>query len=113
MDIKCPRCGEPWSIDCLHDEVSARYRTKPWILNDRGVHDLSEDGKHNQPEYEKYFSIVQKDFRMRGCIALSEYTDIPCTPNPRAEIYGALMDFAGDDIDFAASMIEDAERFGL
>ena len=24
MDIYCARCGEPWDIDSLHEEVNAR-----------------------------------------------------------------------------------------
>ena len=104
MDIRCPRCGEPWDNECFHDETSYRNPHKPW---------MSESGEHNQVTYEKYLTNVRQDFRKRGCVALTSYTDGECEANPRFGIIGDIIDFAGEDSDFAANMIEDAETFGL
>lgn len=103
MDVRCSRCGEPWDTECLHDEVSFRNPQKPWNL----------DGVFNDAAYTRYFSVMKEEFRRRGCVSLTSYTSGECTRTPSASIYGELMDFAGDDIDFAAGMMEDAERYGL
>mgnify|MGYP007099647021 CR=1 FL=1 len=103
-DIRCSRCGEPWDIDCLHDEIEHRNPSKPW---------KTENGSYLDGVYEKLFSAMRKEFRLKGCAALTSYTDVKCTPVPNAGIFGELMDIAGDDIDFAAGMMEDAERWGL
>ena len=104
MDVRCSRCGEPWDTDCLHDEISYRNPQKPWI---------DKNGNFLNEVYDKYFQPLRREFRLRGCASLTSYSSGECTRTPSASIYGELWDFAGDDIDFAASMMEDAERYGL
>lgn len=99
MDIYCPKCGEPWELDTLHDEVSER-------LNGRSVTD-----EYYQGEFRK----VMRDFQTKGCMALDGGT--VCAPTisgqPRADIAAVAYELLGDDIDGAASMLDDAESMGL
>jgi len=88
MDIYCPRCGEPWDHDTLHEEVGAR---------------VSEGRKAS-------YATVAAEFRRRGCEALESY-GAPCNPegigSGYAEAASALYDLLGDDMDGAAAMFED------
>lgn len=34
MDIICPRCGEPWSMDCLHDVPGMSF-ARAWRMFQR------------------------------------------------------------------------------
>jgi hypothetical protein len=105
MDIYCPKCGEPWEIDSLHErinELNSQFGENiPWVI----------DGKYNQEIYEeKYFNPILKRFRFVGC----EVFDAPHGEiNKKNAIYGQLMDFAGDDVDFASEMMNEAESWGL
>lgn len=84
MDIRCPKCGEPWDLDSLHDAV--------------------EDGQATD------YRDAQAKFRREGC----GLWGVNCERDDRAAtIVGALMDLAGDDFDGFASDLEDAEFFGL
>lgn len=80
MDIICPKCGEPWEIDTLHDyadEVGETYRG------------------------------VSRKFRQEGCgKAFSEWR-ITCHADEKAGVRLALADILGDDIDGYASLCED------
>lgn len=87
MDIRCPKCGEPWDFDTLHDAAE---------------------------EQESTYDKVAADFRSRGCAALgwgscsepSEETDRHYGLRPQ-DAASALYDLLGDDMDGAASMLED------
>lgn len=83
MDISCPRCGEPWDFDTLHEEASESGRT---------------------------FDQVRADFGKRGCAAFSWTSVCPCQPDDRSEIRAELLSMMGDDIDGYAALCED---FGL
>lgn len=88
MDLMCPRCTEPWDFDSLHDEAAESDRT---------------------------YSQVAADFRTRGCLALeSAFGSMLCEPvhNLRAAAADAMYDLLGDDMDGAASMMEDFEMMG-
>jgi hypothetical protein len=90
MDIYCPICSEPFD----HDEL----------------HSVAEEGGST-------YAAVSADFRKRGCkafeIAYGPQRQCvpgdPGTSNLVAEVYGLL----GDDMDGAASMLDDARAFGL
>jgi hypothetical protein len=96
MDIYCPRCAEPWSIDSIHDEVDARQSLQG------GSRSVS-------------FNEVLQQFQAQGCKALTEaYGDMECEKAQgddrtrlRAEVASAMYDLLGDDIDGAAAMMED------
>lgn len=96
-------------MDTLHEEVSMRWPDKPWKVN----------GKHNQEVYEPYLRQVRSEFYAKGCNALQEFMGGPtdwCKPpenqdtKDRLAAIGELYGLLGDDVDGAASMIED---FGL
>lgn len=99
MITDCPKCGEPWDIDSFHDEAAQRHT-----------------GDDNT--YGRTFARVIDDFQHRGCVALgATCNDVADTETDdtfgltRAEAAGALYDLLGDDIDGAASMLDD--MFGL
>ena len=89
MDITCPRCGEAWDNDCIHDEVSERA-----LLGQVTSYDA-----------------VAREFRARGCIALRAFTgnDSLCerVRDDRTAAAGALYDLLGDDMDGASAMLAD------
>ena len=96
QDIYCPRCGEPWDIDSIHEEVDYRQGSGEEIS----------------------FNGVRRDFSRRGCLALTAYrvSESDCvrdTGNARAMASGVLMDILGDDIDGVASLMDDAHALGM
>jgi len=99
VDIRCPICGEPWDMDCIHDAVQAKYGRVGYV-----------DGRYVQSEYDPYYSRVRDDFRRRGCVAIG---GDPCERSERGTTAAVILDFMGDDIDGAAAMLEDAEALGL
>lgn len=115
MDIRCRVCGEPWDAECIHDEVAERYPDKPWYTEvEPEVHNFSNRydknlGKwYDHTIYEGLYKVVKDQFIKVGCEAFSygghnnETID-----RERNGIYGSILDFAGDDIDAAASFTED------
>ena len=82
-DIHCPRCGEPWELDSLHEV--AQEQSVP-------------------------FGAVRDDFMRRGCNALAgEYFgNVPeCDTDENAATRATLADLMGDDVDGYISMLED------
>lgn len=94
MDIRCPKCGEPWDFDSLHEETE--YRTE------------SSGGA----AYEDAFRTVRRDFTRRGCAALTAY-GARCAGGAAHPGIGVIYELMGDDIDGAASFLEDAEYLGM
>jgi len=95
MDIICPKCGEPWDHDSLHEEVAEREL---------------------EGETATYHGVL-REFQASGCgVAFRAFGGTmgePCTAAERpysAHAAEALYDLLGDDIDGAAAMLED---FGL
>ena len=86
MDIYCRKCGEPWDNDEIHEVAEERGRT---------------------------YDAVAAVFRRRGCVALGGTCGEGLEERDsfygltRAEAASALYDVLGDDMDAAASMMED------
>lgn len=86
MDIYCGKCGEPVAIDYLHD-----------VADDEGL----------------TFAQVRANFQREGCTAIFARCSETNTDTDsrygltRGEAASALYDILGDDIDGAASMLED------
>jgi hypothetical protein len=80
MDILCVRCGEPWDTDELHYAAEESGRT---------------------------WSEVRADFYARGCMALDGGQRCERIVNPSTTAAYALYELLGDDVDGAASMLED------
>lgn len=80
MDIYCPRCGEPWDNDTLHDEADERNTT---------------------------YREMQTRFAAKGCAAFDEAHN-ENGDQFRAAASGVLMEMMGDDFDGVAAMMQDA-----
>lgn len=89
-DVRCPICGEPWDIDCIHEEVEARVEDKRRAT----------------------FDSVYAEFRKDGCKTIGSRCS-GTLDNGRRVLISELLDFAGDDVDGACSDLADAEFLGL
>lgn len=111
MDIRCPKCSEPWDLDTLHELVTERFGTWDPEAEPRYNRHLGK-GATVLPEdrpYEDLFAEVRRDFARRGCEALgTTHGDYTASP-----LIGEVLDLLGDDIDGAASLLEDAEALGV
>lgn len=108
MDIICRRCGEPWDMDSLHEEVQARLH---------GAYDPT--GRWGftggTRVYREMYATVNEEFRRLGCEALRTAFEAHCTDHDdvaaevagRATMVGAIYDMLGDDMDGAAAMLGD------
>lgn len=82
MDIPCPKCGEPWENESLHDiatEIGSTYK-KVWA-----------------------------EFQDMGCEVFAPLGVPPCKADDRAMIRAAIADLLGDDVDGYASEMNDME----
>lgn len=100
MDIYCSKCGEPWDMDCLHEEAEIRVKA----LNVPIIKISSED-----PVYSATYNEVRKDFQKKGCCVLGG----KCSNNKASGAISAAYDLMGDDLDGAASILDDARYLGL
>lgn len=94
-DIYCPRCGEPWDIDELHEIALAQYGIRP-----------REPG-YNSDTYAHYFKKVREDFYRRGCAALEATCSSPPPDPEAAQVTSVLASLMGDDIDGVITVAED------
>ena len=101
MDVYCPKCGEPWDHDTIHDVAGAEY----------GV-EYGAEG-YDPDEYQVHFRATQRKFQAEGCVALggecgpaSEATD-PVFGLTRQDAAAALYEILGDDMDGAAAELQD------
>jgi len=102
MDLICPRCEEPWDIDCLHEETEERM-------------DATGTPREN---YGQLFDTVKDEFMANGCIALATAygmvkEDCEPTNSARAATIAVLYDAFGHDMDGVASDIEDFISMGM
>lgn len=86
VDIRCTKCGEPWSIDSLHDEAD-------W--------------------QEVSFDVIRRQFSLKGCEALGCGCNEATLGSNAATVASLAEELMGDDIDGIASMLEDAGMMGL
>jgi hypothetical protein len=115
MDIACPRCGEPWDLDCLREQAAEEYGV-PYHLDDETQPSWERprarvrNPAHSSEEYERVFAHVSAAFRQNGCSALTVYS-ASCSTEPVSERGAMLANVAyercGDDLDGAAAMIDD------
>lgn len=98
MDLTCPVCGEPWEFDSLHDETAYR----------------SEAITPAPEPYSATFDRVRAEFQREGCEALKSFgaSHGPIQQN-RADVAALAYELMGDDLDGAASMLDDADFLGL
>lgn len=104
MDIYCVKCGEPWDLDCLHEEAEERVSAS--VVGE---------------PYAAVFKRVRSEFASVGCAALAgaygasvaDQCKASASSRSRAQLSAVAFDLMGDDIDDVASMMDDAERLGL
>ncbi len=109
-DLRCSICGEPWDMDCLHDEAAHRY-TVPYYCSEEDRQARRRNPGWDPDAYNAAYREVRAEFVRRGCVALAgAYGTGPCKPrDTRAtQTAGALYDLLGDDLDGVAAMLEDA-----
>lgn len=122
MDLYCSKCGEPWDFDSLHEEAAARYGIPYYLPNpDRFYSGPKEKNpEYDSDAYQRVYAKVTSEFRSKGCVALNtEFGTSECAPEgadaqtdktfglTRSEAASALYDILGDDMDGAASMLDD------
>lgn len=99
MDIRCTKCGEPWDLDTLHDEVADRTH----------LNELTGALRQEvMADYDNHFAEVRADFARRGCEALFGAKHNTTPDREAAGVSAALFDLLGDDIDGIGAMLEDA-----
>lgn len=96
MDLYCPVCSEPWENDTFHELA---------------------------PELHLTYAEVAADFRRRGCEALNERHNVELQREQesrrkegkltKAGAASILYELLGEDMDGAASELDDAEFLGL
>lgn len=96
MELTCPRCGDTYDNDEIHEEVSERA-----LIGETTT-----------------YAEVAAEFRTEGCgIALRELygSTGPCerVRSMRTEAASALAELLGDDMDGYAAMMEDADMLGI
>lgn len=79
MDLYCPRCGEAYGIDELHGQAK--------LDNER-------------------FADVFEAFKVDGCVVLGVVNCVPHI-NDRSTVAQAAYELCGDDVDGAASDMDD------
>lgn len=87
MDIICPKCSEPVDHDSLHDAV------------DEGLFDD--------------YKSAMRAFQTEGCTALGFTHNEATMGSFRSEAASVMYDLLGDDMDGAASMMEDFDYLGM
>jgi len=86
MDLYCPKCAEPVDNDEFHERAD---------------------------EIDSTYSKVAADFRANGCSALGGKCNPDTINSPKAQVANVIYDLLGDDMDGAASELDDAEFLGL
>lgn len=130
MDIYCPKCGEPWDMDCLHEEAQERYGVPYYLDQARDLDPFRPYRPHVQQEknpayngdaYGEHYKDVRRQFQTEGCgLALAALTGgKPCQRQDAdadrdrtfgltsSEAAAAAYEVLGDDLDGAAAMLED------
>ena len=104
MDIRCPKCGEPWDMDTAHDVVEDNSLIpEPRPMTVGAMMDRTP----------RTYSAVLADFRRRGCPAFGGTCSEPSTDTDRTwglrpqDAAAVLFDVLGDDTDGVAAMLED------
>lgn len=113
MDIYCKKCGEPWDMDTLHDEVGERIASGEFSpLPPNGEYRPGPEYTAYRQAYDRLYQIVRADFYREGCRGLHAFTGgntswcIDRQTNTTAAM-SAMIDLMGDDLDGIASMMDE------
>lgn len=107
--MRCPKCGEPWDLDMLHEQISDEYGDEVETLRKK-YENHPRRYRYDDPfqaEYEKKFFKPMKDkFYKEGCRAF--YSRCNEIVNKEAAMFSsALEDMLGDDVDGIEAMLGD------
>jgi len=107
MDIYCPKCGEPWEHDSLHDVAQERYGIPYYLQYDKfNRASRTKNPEYNSDDYQKVFREVSQEFQSKGCGVVFG-NECERVENDTTAIATAAYEILGDDLDGAASMFED------
>lgn len=109
--MRCNRCGEPWDLDSLHDEISAQHGDEIDRLKTRLGDNYWRDPRFDKA-YAKYFDAAREAFRKQGCGYFGCKCEATLEEGPRA-VLDMISELNGSDVDGAECDIEDAEALGL
>lgn len=94
MDIYCPKCGEPYDADCLHDLIAYEG-------------DADNDRPLTAGEYADLYRAAFRRWKTQGCAILADaYGLAPChpmDPTSTAALYLASVYEISDHADDAAA----------
>ena len=94
MDILCPKCGEPWDMDSIHDEARERIQAGSVPAS---------------APYEQVYNGLVALFVRRGCRTFKMLGASPCerVDDERTAAARAMYAMMPDDLDGCAAMFED------
>lgn len=111
--MRCNRCGEPWDLDSLHEEISAQFGEEIEELREEFGPNYWRYDSGWQKEYEKrYFNPALASFRKLGCAYFGCRCEVSLEEGSR-EVLDMIAELSGNDVDGAESDIELAEAMGL
>ena len=99
MDIKCIKCGEPWDMDELHEQIKTNYPDEPWRI----------DGRFEQSDYDRFYDEARLAFTKDGCAYFGAGHGAGFVTPEQQELAALSYDFAGEDLDSLAAMQEDMD----
>lgn len=107
--MRCPKCGEQWDLDSIHEEISYLYGDEVEELREKYKNDPRRH-RYNDPfqaEYEsKYFKPMKDEFYKNGCSTFGSRCN-SVVNEEAAFASSALEELLGDDVDGIEAMLED------
>lgn len=116
MQAICPKCGEFWDHDTIHDIAELRYTENghpPYYASEDDRFARNKNTEWDEEKYGQFYKDALHDFQMRGCVALLGTCSEPSEDTDRTfgltrqEAASALYEVLGDDMDGAMAELED------
>lgn len=115
MDMKCRKCAEPWDWWYIRDEVLNDERLYQKIKINGG---FIKDNPNEAAEVLEVKSSKDANWQfvpgpyIRQCPCCINKKLRPEEQNPNSDVYAALQEVLGDDVDGFMAEIEDFESMG-
>ena len=98
--MRCSRCGEPWDLDSIHDEISYQHADELERLRQKYANDPRRY-RYNDPfqaQYEKkFFNPAVAEFRAKGCGYFGSRCE-ETLPSSARSVLNAIAELSGDDV---------------
>lgn len=112
--MRCGKCGEPWDLDSIHDEISYISHEEIALLKEK-YKDHPKRYHFDDPFqaiYEKkYFNPAIQEFRRLGCeYFLTSHNDNELSGEAK-DILNVTYELLGDDVDGIQSLLEDMDGY--